>query len=78
MQMFPRPVALVLGHALLWAVYEDEFGSIMLDEAYVTRVKASYAQVASSTLSENVNPILKVPLVIANVEGTVVISELCD
>ena len=48
----------------------------MLDASSVQRVKTGYAQVEG--LSEGVKPVVKVPLVIANTEGVVVISELVD
>ena len=72
-QFFLRSVAEVLGHALLWAVFDDEI-SPEQDTRLVQRVKTGCAQVEG--LSEGVNPVVKVPLVVANAEGVVVISEL--
>ena len=71
---FPRHIALVLGKALLWAIYDNEI-SPHIDIGMVNRVKAA-ARSLHSSLAPDVNPVIKVPLVVGGEEGVLVINEL--
>ena len=75
--LYPRPVAVVFGKALLWGVFDEDVSKLM-DQRYVDRVRTAFARVDSNTLDEGVCPVRKVPLVIHNDDGNMVISTLDD
>jgi hypothetical protein len=67
-------VALVLGRALLWLVFEDRDG--YLPEELDDRVKLAYRDIPGRTLPLIENPIKKVLLVVTGDEGEVYIDEV--
>jgi hypothetical protein len=71
---FSRSVALVLGRALLWAVFED-FG-VYLPIALRNRIQTAYADIPGRQLVAGENPVKRVPLVVSGNEGEVYIDEL--
>ena len=71
---FPRGVALVLGKALLWGVFDESISSVIEDEI-VSRIKRAAARL-NSNHPVGTNPIRKIPLIVMGDEGSLVISEL--
>jgi len=71
---FPRGVALVLGRALLWLVFEDSDG--YLPEELQNQVKSAYQIVPGQQLAVNENPVKKVLLVVTGDEDEVHIDKL--
>jgi hypothetical protein len=58
----PRQVTIVLGMALLWAIYDDELGTIINDE-FSASVKSAARQL-NSNLPADMNPIRKIPVIV--------------
>ena len=73
---FPRKTSIVLGRALLWAIYDEELGDI-IDPQLSERVKTAATQVASR-LPPLTNPIRKVPLLVTGYDGALTIKELTE
>ena len=74
--VFPREVSLVLGTALLWAIYNDSISQI-LPQHFVDGVKLSVSQVGGSLLP-NQNPVRKIPIIVSGDGGVLVITALND
>ena len=74
--IYPRRVAVVLGRALLWAIYDQAFSEI-LDQELCVRVK-TVANQLNSRLEPSANPIRKLPLVVTGHDGVLTIAELSD
>ena len=74
--VFPREVSLVLGTALLWAIYNDSISQI-LPQHFVDGVKLSVSQVGGSLLP-NQNPVKKIPIIVSGDGGVLVITALND
>lgn len=74
-RMLPRPVALILGKALLWKIFEDKDN--YLPSEITRRVKGAWHNIPnSSSHGLEYNPISKVPLAVYGTNGQVVIEEL--
>jgi hypothetical protein len=75
---FPRAVALVLGHALLWLVFEDYNvdGECYLPNNFVNQVLLAYQDIPGRVLPLAQNPIKKILLLVTGDEGQVYIDEL--
>ena len=71
---FPRQVAVVLGHALLWKIFDDNTGH--LPDELVARVKTAYHNNPGRQLPENENPVQKVQLVVTGSDDAVYIDEI--
>ena len=76
-QLLNQKVAIILGKALLWAVFDDDFSGDLLDDGFVTEVKTEFLAVNPSW-KDGVNPVKKVPLQISGHEGTLYITELVE
>ena len=74
-KIFPDMVAILLGKALLWAIYDDSMSKI-LNENKVARVKENVARLTSRVLNVGVNPVEKVALLISGDNDALVITEL--
>jgi hypothetical protein len=70
----PRLVAVVLGTALLWAIYNDELGTIINDE-FSASVK-SVARQLNSNLPADMNPVRKIPILVRGDGGSMTITEV--
>ena len=73
---FPRGVGLVLGRALLWAIFDEKITKL-IDDEMVARVKAAVLRL-NSNLPVGLNPIKKVPLIVIGDDDSLVISEMDD
>lgn len=75
---FPRAVALVLGRALLWLVFEDHNtdGESYLPDDLVDQVWVAYRDIPGRVLPLIENPIKKILLLVTGDEGQVYIDEL--
>ena len=58
-------------------MFDNNF-SCLMDERYLSEVKAAYSQIEGNSLEQGVNPVQKRPLVISNNEGNLAISELVE
>lgn len=75
---YDRYVALVLGRALLWRVF-DEVESRVVPTAIVERVKNAYADLGQrNTLQGGENPVEKVPIIVTGFDAQVHIDLLID
>ena len=72
-KVFPYMVAIVLGKALLWAIFDKETSKI-LDESMVARVRDSVNRLTSRVLNVGVNPVEKVALLISGDKDALVIT----
>ena len=68
---FSERVALVLGTALLWYIFSENSEDV--PEAIRSRVLSRYSLVR--VLDQNINPVLKIPLVVWGNEGEVYMDE---
>ena len=76
--MFAEKVAVVLGKALTWAVFDDDVGVAMLPTSIIESVKQKYAAVEGKTIENGTNPVKKSLLIVAGDEGNVIISTMVD
>jgi hypothetical protein len=70
----PRQVAVVLGTALLWAIYDDELGTIINAE-FSASVKSAARQL-NSNLPAYMNPVRKIPIMVRGDGGSMTITEV--
>jgi hypothetical protein len=70
----PRQVAVVLGTALLWAIYDDELGGII--NAEFSASVQSAARQLNSNLPEDMNPVCKIPVIVRGDGGSMTITEV--
>ena len=76
--IFPDNVAIVLGKALLWGFFDEEFSKTFIDQGYVNRVKQECIRASSHVVNDNLqflNPIKKVPLIVTGNDDALVITE---
>jgi hypothetical protein len=73
---FPRGVALVLGKALLWGIF-NENTTALIDNAMSERVKAAVLRL-NSNLPVGMNPVRKIPVIVSGDEGSLMITEMDD
>ena len=77
-RVFPRPVAVVLGKALLWAICDEE-ASTLVDTTMVERVRSAVRSLNGCYNQETgMNPVVKIPLAVSGEEGVLIIDELID
>ena len=76
-KVFPEGIAIVLGKALLWGVYDDTITSI-LDSTMVATVRNEVERRTNSVLNVGVNPVQKVALLISGNNDALVITELVN
>ena len=75
-RFFPRPMALVMGKALLWGVCDDDVCQF-IDSLLVERIRSD-VRTLNGCFNNNVNPVRKVPLIISGEEGALIINELVE
>ena len=75
-RLCPRQVAVVLGRALLWAIYDEEMSNVV-PASMVARVK-TIMSTFDPHLPEHVNPIKKITLVISGAGACLQITEIED
>lgn len=76
--MFAEKVAVVLGRALMWAVFDDDVGAALLPTSIIESVKRKYAAVEGKRIENGTNPVKKSLLIVAGDEGNVIISTMVD
>ena len=74
-RVFPEGIALVLGKALLWGIYNDQISSI-IDATLVQTVRNEVSRGTNNVLNVGVNPVKKVALLISGNNDALVITEL--
>jgi hypothetical protein len=75
---YPPEIALVLGTALLWVAFDDDYSDCCVPLSIMARIELAYSDEARGDLSEEENPVEKVKLTVYQVEDSLMMDELHD